>query len=213
MENNKTKQVKLLLSKHIVAAICFVLILFVAFIAPLSALRTKPDPLSGDTIIRKYAAEQLSELYGDRLTDADFAKISELYLYDIFKYNHREFTYLPPWILTELTDIRLLEKFTNLEILDLYYVRYPEIRIPKWMKFLGKHRIINLDKKFAIDLSPIQNLHALKKLRLSNAQIYDIKPLKKLTNLEELYIQNCPNITDKQVEDLQKALPGLKITR
>ena len=50
-------------------------------------------------------------------------------------------------------------------------------------------------------------------LDLQVTLISDLEPLKKLTNLKTLYIKDCPNIIDEQVEDLQKALPNLQIDR
>ena len=217
MKNDEIKQddsiKKVHQHKNTIAAVYFVLILFVAIIAPLSAMRPKTDSLSGDAIIRRYAKQQLNKYNGYKLTDEDFANFSEFYLRDIKQNNRDELMYILPWVITELTDIRLLGKFTNLEQLDLTSIRYPKSKIPKCMKYLAKYGILDIDKKYAIDLSPIKNLSSLKKLRLDNSQICDIKPLKNLTNLEELYIQNCPNINDKQVEELNKALPNLKIIR
>jgi Leucine-rich repeat (LRR) protein len=171
----------------------------------------KPDPAS-ERIIRKVVAAQLNKDPND-LTNEDFAKITAFNINGTSINNQEQFMYIPPWVRTELTDIRLLKKFTNLELLDLISVKYPEKNIPKWMKYLAKHGVFDLEKEFAIDLSPIKNLSALKKLRLYNAQINDITPLNNLTNLEELYITNCQNITDEQVGDLQKALPNLRIIR
>ena len=174
-------------------------------------LEEKSTPTS-KRIILEAAAGQLGK-DPNELTDKDFAKIIEFSIHAASINNYGEFMYIPPWGVTELPDIRLLEKFINLELLDLFSIRYPENNIPEWMKYLARHGVFDLDKKFAIDLRPIQNLHALVKLRLSNSQIYDIKPLKKLTNLEELYIEHCPNVTDDQVKDVQKALPNCKIIR
>jgi len=203
----KTKKT-LFFKRHIIAACCIFLLAIVAFAVAIIRWEPKPDPAS-ERIIRE-AAARLLDKDPNELKDSDFAKIIEFSFHG--KTDQNEFLYVPPWVATVLADIRLLKKFTNLERLDLISIRYPPANVPKWMKYLSKYGIIKLSNKFAIDLSPIQNLHALKKLRLNNAQIDDIKPLKNLTNLEILYIQNC-DITDKQVEELQKALPNLKIVR
>ncbi len=130
----------------------------------------------------------------------------------------------------EIKEITLLEKFSNLQKLSLANIRY---KIPKWMKFMAEHGIIDLEDRFDFDLSPIANLSNLEILDLkgcpikslkplsklknlnmldiSNTPISDIEPLKKLTNLQQVMMLGCKNITDEQVEDLQKALPKLKI--
>ena len=49
----------------------------------------------------------------------------------------------------------------------------------------------------------------LKVLELNHTQISDIEPLKELKKLKTITVANCPNISDEQVKDLQKALPYL----
>jgi Leucine-rich repeat (LRR) protein len=206
-QNNLNKKPS---SRKYKIAACFIFLLIVSSLIFIGINQEpKPDPES-ERIIREAAAKLLDK-DPNELTDDDFANILEFSFFREAINDQSEFMYVPPWAITELSDIRFLKKFTNLEVLDLFSIKYPETRIPKWMKYLSKYGIISLNKKFAIDLSPIQNLHTLKMLRLTHAQIYDIKPLKTITNLEILYIQNCQNITDKQVEELQKALPNCKI--
>jgi hypothetical protein len=203
--------------------------------------------------------------------DDEFANVTKLIL--------GENNYSSESFVTELSDIKLLEKFTNLELLSLGRIIYPRNDIPKWMILLAKLGIFDVDRRFALDLSPIEKLQNLKMLTIRNTVVKSIKPLsslvnlqtlelprtsinnmeplknlvnlkrliinettvsdlkpikkfknleyldisytqvnnlepiKGLTNLQTLYIQNCPNITDQQVEDLQKALPNLKIER
>ena len=105
-------------------------------------------------------------------------------------YNYESDIYIPPWVNIELSDIRLLEKFTNLKLLRLERIRLPKRDYPKWRKYLAKYGILKLQERQSLDLCPLKNL----------------------TNLEALYITDCP-ITDKQVKQLQKALPDLKIIR
>ncbi len=182
---------------------------------------SKPDPAS-EKIIRQAAAAQLTTdtnnpIDPNTLTDEDFVKITELRI----EYH-------------ELSDIKLLEKFTNLQTLFLFNIRFPKKDIPSWMKMLSKLGIFNLSERFNIDLSPIRNLTNLQALELYRTQVSNLKPLRNLTNLRTLglgstqvsnlepikglkklryiSIRNCP-ITDEQVEDLQKALPNLKISR
>ena len=194
----------------------------------------KPDPAS-EKIIREAAAAQLGK-DPNELTDEDFAKITELSIGertqsilsmydegDSFKYAYNK-----------LSDIRLLDKFTNLKILYLGSIDVSTDKIPKWMLLLSKLGIFNLEKRFSFDLSPLEKLSHLEKLQvggnvvidlqplaklshlkniqLINAQVSDIGPLKKLTQLEKLYIIFCPKLKYEDLEDLKKVNPTLEIT-
>ncbi len=50
-------------------------------------------------------------------------------------------------------------------------------------------------------------------LVLSRTPVNDLEPLKGLTKLRTLHIGDCPNITEKQVDDLCKVLPNLMISK
>ena len=54
----------------------------------------------------------------------------------------------------------------------------------------------------------LEKLPQLKTLNLSRNQLIDIKELEKLTQLEELYILNNPDLTEAQIDELLKALPN-----
>jgi Leucine-rich repeat (LRR) protein len=136
--------------------------------------------------------------------------------------------------ITELSDITLLEKFTNLQQLILFEVKFPESAIPLWMNFLTNLGITDIQKRFAIDLTPLEKLDNLKSLGIIGTPVISITPLSKLENLQELIIVNsefsgfeslknfknlknltlafCPTITDEQIADLKKALPEVEIT-
>ena len=62
------------------------------------------------------------------------------------------------------------------------------------------------------NLEPLSKLTNLQVINLHDCQISDLEPIKKLLNLETLDLRDC-NIVDEQVEDLQKALPELEIVR
>ncbi|MBN1973478.1 MAG: leucine-rich repeat domain-containing protein [Sedimentisphaerales bacterium] len=144
----------------------------------------KPDPTS-EKIIREIAGKQLNK-DPNSLTDEDFAQITNISI------NSKKFS-----------DIKLLEKLTNLERLELFDIHYPMGAIPKWMSFLAKHGLLNLEKRFAIDLSPLTNLDNLQSLNISSTQVADITPL---ANLKKL---NILNLGDTQVSDI-KPLANLK---
>lgn len=220
--------------KYIIAAgIIFLLITPVLIVI---SLMRQGDPAS-EKIILEAAAKQLNKNLND-LTDEDFLKIKVFEIRD-----------------AKLSDIKAIEKFTNLQELRLYNIYSPENEIPKWAMILAKYGFYNIEKRKLIDLmplkklnklqklecciaipvigeleainfilssikyspfqniSPLSNLNNLKELNLKGTNISNLKPIKKLIKLQELNIQNCKNITDKQVEDLQKALPNLKISR
>jgi len=70
---------------------------------------------------------------------------------------------------------------------------------------------LDLSGTYVLSIEPIKNFRNLQELDISYTDIFDFEPLKELKNLQRLIITNCPDITDQQVEDLQKALPDLKI--
>ncbi len=175
--------------KYIIAAVCVVLLVGVALAAAIFRWNQKIDHAS-ERAIREAAAvmynndeTNLSKKDPNELTEADFKSLTEFV-----------FPATPDGHFAALSDIKLLEKFTSLESLSISGTRYPDSAIPKWMKYFAKLGVFDLEEKFSIDLSPIQNLTALKSLRLSNSQISDITPLKNLVNLEQLFI-DFTNVT------------------
>ena len=224
--------------KYIIAAVILLLIITFALVLNWFNKEQKPDPVS-ESIIRAEAAVQLNK-DPNKLTDEDFARITELRLDRV-----------------ELVEIELLKKFMNLQLLQLSQINYPANEIPKWMSLMAKLGIFDIDKRFALDLSPLEKLHNLEMLSLScttinnfkpisglvnlnyldlnfttfsdlkpirnlknlyflninSSQVSDLKPIMEFKNCRTLFIQGCPNITDSQVEDLQKALPELEILR
>ena len=170
--------------KYIIAAICVALLLIAALTISILKWEPKPDPES-EMSLRRAAKENYSiqtEKHKEPkdLTDEDFAILTE--------FTFPQFSASPGFYF--ISDIRLLEKCKNLQALQLNMIKYPEKKIPKWMKLLGKLGVFDLKKRFAIDLSPIQKLHTLKSILLSNSQVADISPLKDLKNLEQLFIDN-----------------------
>ncbi|MEJ2649716.1 MAG: leucine-rich repeat domain-containing protein, partial [Sedimentisphaerales bacterium] len=60
---------------------------------------------------------------------------------------------------------------------------------------------------------PIRGLKNLQSIFIDHTSVSDLVPIKNLKNLQRLYLRGCPNITDQEIQDLQKALPELKIYR
>lgn len=214
--------------KYILVTVFLLLLITAALVFIYFTQETISDPTS-EALIRWAAAQRLNKEPND-LTDEDFSKIKVLHFAEL-KLSPRG---LPgvDYMLRELSEITLLKKFTNLEKLNFQNIRVKK-NIPQWMRFLAKFGIINLDNKFKIDLNPLAKLSKLQVLDLkgcpikslrplskltnlrmldiSETPVSDIEPLKNLTNLKQVLMLGCKNITDKQVEDLQKALPKLNI--
>ncbi len=165
--------------RYIIAAVAAAFVILAALVYINFAQDDKPDPAS-EKIIREAAAKQLNK-DPNGLTDVDFEKITELTISGIESYGNN-----PNENPILLSDIKLLEKFTCLQELILIGITYPEKDIPKWIKILAKHGILNINERFTIDLSPLRKLSKLKKLDLSYAPIKNIKPVKNLINLKEL---------------------------
>jgi Leucine-rich repeat (LRR) protein len=110
----------------------------------------------------------------------------------------------------DINDISLLAKLTNLQNLFLDNSNIKDIAALSKLKNL---KFLSLYTQQISDIKPLEGLINLKSLVLIDTNIKDITPIKNLKNLKELRLQNCENISDQQIEDLRKALPGLKIKR
>lgn len=214
--------------KYTFAAVVLLLLITLALVLSWFSQEQKPDPAS-EKLIREAAAYKLNK-DPNNLTDEDFSKIKVLHFAEVKQGSGKSSTIIRMY--KELTELTFLEKFTNLEKLNLSNIRLNK-SIPKWMKILARLGIINLEDRYTIDLSPISelknlqvldfsgfpikslkplsNLTNLKMLDISETPISNIEPLKKLTSLEQVVMLGCKNITDKQVEDLKKAFPNLHI--
>jgi len=220
-----------------------VILLIIALVFSFFNWESNPNTYR-ETAIRRAAAAYLSK-EPDDLTDEDFKSFEGFCI----------FGPVESGLMREISDLSMFEKFTNLKSLNISHIRYPRKAIPKGMNFLAKHGIIDINKRYALDLSPLKKLKNLEVLWLEGSQVKNIKPLssltkihtlslsgtlvtdlrplgklknlrelvlmqtsvsnikplKGLTNLKLLYLNDSPNITKEQIEDLQKALPELKI--
>ena len=61
------------------------------------------------------------------------------------------------------------------------------------------------------EVTPLAKCGQLTYLHLGNNQLTDLSPLAKLTMLEQLHLNNNPNLTQIEVDKLQKALPKCEI--
>ena len=130
-----------------------------------------------DIVIMQAAAKQLNK-DPNELTNDDFAQITQLNLSG-----------------KELSDIRLLEKFINLQGLYMSGVKVPNSALPKWKLILKKLHLINKSDNKFIDFKPLAKLTSLENLTLSYTEIDDIEPLSGLNNIREL------NLTRTRISD------------
>ena len=160
-------------SKFILSAF-ILLLLCIAGVLLILLMRESPYDKISEVTIRTAAAARLAAVTQHNkapndLTDDDFAKITELDLDG-----------------TGLSDIRLLEKFTNLQELNLRHnIISPPVR-PKWKAILMRLFHIDSPKRILLDLGPLKNLSNLRKLALNSSEVKNIRPLSNLTNLQEL---------------------------
>ena len=70
---------------------------------------------------------------------------------------------------------------------------------------------LKLDGNKLTDVKGLEKLTQLTWLALIRNNLTDVKGLEKLTQLRHLYLQNNPDLTKAQIDQLQKALPKCKI--
>ena len=109
---------------------------------------------------------------------------------------------------TQIADLEPLYELKNVQELMLTGTSVSDIGALSGLTNLQK---LYLTRTSVSDLSALSGLTNLQELDLGNTSVSDLSALSGLTNLQRLFLQNCKNITDKQIEDLKKALPSLKI--
>lgn len=183
--------------RYIISA--FILLLIIAALV-FTLLSRKPisDPAS-EANIRRLAAALLEKDIND-LTDEDFAEVKDL---SFFIHIDSELSKRIGGPVNRLSDIKLLSKFTNLQKLDLIDIRPPENEIPKWMEVLSKLGIYDLTKRYEFDLSPLEKLYNLEELALGGP-IINIKPLIGLNNLTMLNLVEVPVSDIEPLKNLTK---------
>jgi Leucine-rich repeat (LRR) protein len=71
---------------------------------------------------------------------------------------------------------------------------------------------LELNRNRISDLTPLAGLAKLKSLDLASNQITDLTPLVGLKQLTTLSLSENPKLTRAEIDELQKALAGCKIT-
>ena len=145
-----------------------------------------------ERVIRNAIAGKLNKEPND-LTNEDYDSVTNL---DLFGKN--------------ITNIMLLKQCKNLKKLYLAGTTISDISPLAGLTNMTK---LYLHNNQINDISSLTGLINMIFLTLSNNQISDILPLVGLKKLKVLDIKNCEEITDKQVDDLHKALPDLRINR
>ncbi|MBN1972372.1 MAG: leucine-rich repeat domain-containing protein [Sedimentisphaerales bacterium] len=115
---------------------------------------------------------------------------------------------------TDIESLKPLLSFKNLKEFSLGSEQLTrQIQIPnlKYIKKLNKLEILRINNIKSFEIKLVKNLKNLQSLYVSYTKISNLDPIKGLTNLREFYIRDCNNISDQQVDELQKALPNLKI--
>jgi len=142
-------------------------------------------------ILEKTIRKQLNKPAGE-LTEADLRNVTRLDLSE-----------------NKLTEMKGLEKFTQLEELHLNGNRLVEV---KGLKKLTKLKKLELNGNRLTEApKDLEKLTLLKKLGLGSNLLADTKGLEKLTQLTWLWLYDNPNLTKAQIDGLQKALPKCKI--
>ena len=136
-------------------------------------------------------------LHNNQLSDisslANLTKITKLYLHN-----------------NQLSDISVLANLTNLTKL---YLDSNQLSNISSLSNLTNIIELSLGDTKISNISPLKYLKNIEVLYLGDTDIDDISPLFQLNQIQYLNIQDCKNIKNKQVDDLKKVLPELKIVR
>jgi Leucine-rich repeat (LRR) protein len=166
-----------------------------------------------EAAIRKTAGKPTGEL-----TNEDLAKVTGLdVLLDIRSENITDLTPLAG--LTNLVELQIgknqitdLKPLAGLTKLEQMAIGGNQITDLTPLADLTKLVVLGLDDNQITDLTPLARLKELKTLGLDRNQITNLTPLAGLTKLEWLRIAGNPNLTQAEIDKLQKALPKCKIT-
>jgi hypothetical protein len=187
--------------KYFIAAGIIFLCIFTGLIYRTMTWESKPDTES-EAKIRQEVAKKLFLEKGltiepNNLTDEDFTKVNFLTLGTISFAGESTFT-------QELADIKLVEKCTNLQGLNLNDIKFPKNKIPKLVSLMAILGFFNLEEKFPLDLSPLEKLTNLETLSISEKSLKNFKTLENLTNLKDLCLSGKAICNIESVNKLTK---------
>ena len=81
----------------------------------------------------------------------------------------------------------------------------------KGLENLTQLKTLYLSRNQLTDVKGLEKLTQLKEMYLNNNQLTSAKGLEKLTQLEGLHLGTNPDLTNAQIDELQKALPKCTI--
>ena len=157
--------------------------------------KTTPEKLIADPIIEKAVREALStpiSQFTGELTEADLEKVKWLSL------ERNQLTEVP----------KGLEKLTQLKELALWHNKLTDV---KGLEKLTQLTYLTLQFNQLTSVKGLEKLNKLNILSLAGNQLTDVKGLEKLTQLTHLYLENNPDLTKAQIDELKKALPKCQI--
>lgn len=143
-----------------------------------------PNVVFNDTELKSALLKEMkTKRYIDQnateITEADALKLTSFR--HSYKYGHF------------VKDLKGIEKFTNLTLLDLAGNDISEITPLANLKNLNN---LSLTSNKITDIAPLQNLNKMEQLFLSANKISDISPIKDLTNLTSLLLSNNNKISN-----------------
>lgn len=109
---------------------------------------------------------------------------------------------------TQISDLAPLAKLTNLTMLGLNHNNIHDLSL---LTQLTNLKNLYLWGNNVSDLSPLSVLINLTSIDLSENEISDLTPLEALTNLNFLVLSGNDNLTQAQVNNLQRKLPDCEI--
>ena len=139
-----------------------------------------------EAAIRKAAKKPTGEL-----TQADLEKVTKLNLGG-----------------NKLTDVKGLEKLTKLKEL---YLAKNQLTNVKGLEKLWQLTRLHLHSNQLTDVKGLEKLTQLTHLNLTSNKLTSVTGLENLTQLTHLYLENSPDLTKAQIDELQKALPKCQI--
>ena len=108
---------------------------------------------------------------------------------------------------TKILDVQPLSDLTRLQSLQL---NHTEVKDLEPLRHLTSLRRLYLEGTCVTDIGPLGHLVNLEILCLANTQVNDLAALKTLAHLKEIHLGGV-NVSDDQITELQKALPGMKV--
>ena len=171
------------------------------------------EKLITDPIIEKAVREQAGKPTGE-LTEADLEKAVLLNLDNNQLTDIEELEKLTQLMFLSLgtnilTDVKGLEKLAQLIELNLSSNQLTDV--PKELENLKLLKSLSLSKNQLTNIKGLEKLINLQLLSLGGNQLTNINGLGMLSNLGILRLQNNPDLTKAQIDELQKALPNCKI--